>query len=113
MMAIAISNHVHPYAYMDDWEKLIETSLHEKEDCYCNLNMEDITDANYTLTKRVFKDFEMNNLEEYHDFYVQSDNILLPDVFEKFRKMCLEIYEFNPDSFLNAPGSVWQNNLYG
>ena len=54
MMAITIGNHVHPYAYMDDWEKLNETSLHEKKDCYCNLNMEDITDANYTPAKRVF-----------------------------------------------------------
>ena len=113
MMSITIDNHVHPYTYMDDWEKLNETSLHEKEDYYCNLNMEDITDANYTSTKRVFKDFEMNNLQEYHDFYVQSHKILSADVFDKFRKMCLEIYELNPDSFLNAPGLVWQNNLCG
>ena len=72
-----IGNHVHPYAYMDDWEKLNETSLHEKKDWYCNLNMEDITDANYTPAKRVFKDFEMNNLEEYHGFDVQSDKFFI------------------------------------
>ena len=75
--------------------------------------MEVITDANYTPAKRVFKDFEMTNLQEYHDFYVQSHKILLADVFDKFRKMCLEIYKLNPDSFLNAPDLVWQNNLYG
>ena len=39
--------------------------------------MEDITDANYTPAKRVFKDFEMNNLEEYHDFDVQSDKFFI------------------------------------
>ena len=29
---------------MDDWKKINETSLPEKEEFYSNLNMEDITD---------------------------------------------------------------------
>ena len=78
---------------MDDWEKFNETSLPEKEDFYSHLNMEDITDADYVHTKRVCKDFEIKNLGEYHDLYVQSDTLLLADVFENFRNMCLEIYE--------------------
>ena len=53
---------------MDDWEKLNETSLPEKEDFYCHLNMEDITNTDYAHAKRVCKDFELNNLGEYHDF---------------------------------------------
>ena len=76
---------------MDDWEKLNETTLPEKEDFYSHLNMEDITDADYAHTKRVCKDFEINNLQEYHNLYVQSDTLLLGDVFENFRNMCLEI----------------------
>ena len=43
---------------MDDWEKFNETSLPEKEDFYRHLNIEDITDADYAHTKRVFKDFK-------------------------------------------------------
>ena len=39
---------VYPYEYMDDWEKLNETALSEKEDFYSQLNMEHITDADYT-----------------------------------------------------------------
>ena len=38
---------VYHHEYMDDWEKFNETSLPEKEDFYSNLNMEDITDADY------------------------------------------------------------------
>ena len=49
--------------------------------------MEDITDADYGPTKRVSKDFEIKNLGEYHDFYLQSDTLLLADVFENFRNM--------------------------
>ena len=46
--------------------------------------MEDITDADYTHGKRVCKDFKINHLGKHHCFYVQSDTLLLADVFENF-----------------------------
>ena len=64
--------------------------------------MEDITDADYAHTKRVFKDFETKNLEEYHDLCVESDTLLLADAVEKFRNMCLEIYKLDPAKFLSV-----------
>ena len=70
--------------------------------------MESITDVDYMLAKRICKDFEIKNLGEYHEFYVQSDTLLLADVFENFRNMCLETYELDPARFLPAPGLVWQ-----
>ena len=73
--------------------------------------MEDIADADYAHAKRVCKDFEIKNLGEYHDLYVQSDTLLLADVFENFRNMCLEIYELDPAKFLPAPGLAWQAAL--
>ena len=87
---------VYPYEYMDDWEKLKETSLPEKEGFFNNLNMEDITDADYTHAKRVCKCFEIKDLGERHDLCVQRDTLLLADVFENFRNVCLKIYELDP-----------------
>ena len=69
------------YEYMDDWEKFNETLSPEKENY-----------ADYAHAKRVSKDFDIKNFGEYHDLYVQSDTLLLTDVFENFRSMCLEIY---------------------
>ena len=66
--------------------------------------MEDITDAGYVHVKRVCKDFEIKRLREYHNLYVQSDILLLAEVFENFRNICLEIYELDPAKFLSAPG---------
>ena len=63
--------------------------------------MEYLTDANYTLGKRVCKDFEIKNFGGYHDLHVQSDTLLLAGVFENFRK-CLEIHELDPPKFLSA-----------
>ena len=68
---------VYPYEYVDDREKFNETSLPEKEEFYNHLNMEDISDEDYTHAKRVCKDFEKKNLGEYHDLYIQSDTLLL------------------------------------
>ena len=48
---------------------------------------------------------------ECHDFYVQSNTLLLADVFENFQNICLEIYELDPARFLAAPGLAWQAAL--
>ena len=96
------------YEYMDDWEKFNETSLPEKEDFYSHLNMEDITDADYSHAKKVYKDFHRKKLGEYHDLYVQIDTVLLVDVFENLWNMCLEIYGLDPAKFLLAPALAWQ-----
>ena len=52
------------------------------------------------MEKKTCKDFEMKNLGEYHDLYLRSNVLLLANVFENFRKMCLKIYELNPAKFL-------------
>ena len=99
---------VYPYEYMDSWERFNETSLPDKEAFYSNLNMEDITDVDHRHAKRVFKSLNNKNLGDYHDLYVQSDTLLLADIFEKFRNICMEVYELDPAHFLSAPGLAWQ-----
>ena len=56
----------------------------------------------------MFKEFNIKNLGEYHDLYVQSDILLLADVFENFRNKCIEIYELHPAHFFSALGLAWQ-----
>ena len=96
---------------MDDWEKFNETSLTEKENFYCHINIKDITDENYAYAKKVCKDFEIKNSGEYHDLYVQSDPLLLADVFKNFRNMSLKIYKPVRAKILSAPGLAWQAAL--
>ena len=59
---LLLSKGVYLYEYMDDWEKFKETTLFEKEEFNRSLNMEDITDADYTHAKIVCKEFEIKNL---------------------------------------------------
>ena len=66
--------------------------------------MEDITDADQAHAKRICKDFELKKLGDYNNLYVQSDTLVLANVFRYFRNMCLEMYELAPAEFLYAPG---------
>ena len=101
---------VYPYDYMNDWERFNEIALPEKERFYNNLNMEDITDVDYAHATRVCRLWN-KNLGEYHDLYLKSDVLLLADVFEKFKKTCLQIYELDPAKFISASGLAWQAAL--
>ena len=98
---------VYPYEYMDNWERFNETSLPNKESFYSNLNMENIDDIDYRHGNNVFKRFKLKNPGKYHDLYVQSDTLLLVDVFENFRDTCLKVYELDPTHFLSLPGLAW------
>ena len=102
---------VYPYEYMDNWERFNETSLPSKESFYSDLNMENIDDIDYGHGNNIFNKFKLNNLGEYHDLYVQSDTLLLADVFENFRNKCLEVYQLDPAHFLSLPGLAWQSCL--
>ena len=93
---------------MDSWERFDENTIPPKEAFYSELNLENITDKDYEHVKKVWEAFEIKNLGEYHDLYVQCDTFLLADVFENFRNMCLNEYGLDPARFLSAPGLAWQ-----
>ena len=96
---------------MDEWNKFDEKGLPCKESFYSNLMMEDISDADYKHANNVFEKFNLNNLGDYHDFYVRRDTLLLPDVFENFSNACLNNYELDTAHFISLPGLAWQTCL--
>ena len=54
--------------------------------------------------KKVWEDFEIKRLGEYHDLHGQNDTLLLADVFENLRNKCIQLYEIDPADFLSALG---------
>ena len=73
--------------------------------------MEGITSVDYRHAKRVYKEFKLKSLGDYHDLYVKSDTLLTADIFENFRNNCIEIYELDPALVLSATGLAWQAGL--
>ena len=66
--------------------------------------MEDISDEDYAHAQKVWNVFEIENLGEYHNLCVESDTLLLADVYKIFRNMCLDKYELDSAYFVSAPG---------
>ena len=93
---------IYPYEYMNSLKKLKETQLPPKEAFYSRLNDEGISDENYTHVKKVWKMLEMKNPEDYHNLYNQVDVLLLADVFENFRDICIKNYDLDPAHYYTA-----------
>ena len=101
---------VYPYDYMDSFEKF-NSPLPTKEDFYSILNNKDISKEDYQHVKNVWNKFNLKNMGEYHDLYLKSDILLLVDVFENFRKTCLEYYKLDPCHYFTSPGLSWDAML--
>jgi hypothetical protein len=99
---------VYPYDHMDCVEKFEESTLPPKESFYNVLNDEQVSDEDYAHATSVFNSFACQNMGDYHDLYLMSDVILLTDVFENFRSVCLKAYNLDPCHFYTSPGLAWQ-----
>ena len=93
---------------MDSWDRFEKTTLPPASSFYSELNMFGVSDQDYEHTGKVWKDFEIANLGEYHDLYLRTDVILLANVFEAFRKVCLDNYGLDPAHFYTTPGLAWK-----
>ena len=92
---LSLKKGIYPYEYMDDWDRFNEEILPDKSDLYSSFNMEEISEIDYRHAKEVFNKFNIKNLEQYHDLHVQSDTLLLADVFYNFRDLCIKTYRLN------------------
>ena len=101
---------VYPYDYMDSFDKFND-QLPSKESFYSILNNEHITNEDYQHAQNVWKKFMLSNMGQYHDLYLKSDILLLADVFENFRRTCLQYYKLDPCHYFSSPGLSWDSML--
>ena len=85
---------VYPYDYMDSI--LID---------------EHISNEDYTHAQNVWNSFKLQTMGEYHDLYLKSDILLLADVFENFRRTCIQYYKLDPCHYFTSPGLSWDAML--
>lgn len=102
-MKLVTRKGVYPYEYTESWGKLLEITLPPKEDFYSTLTEEHIKDDEYKFAKDVWAKFNCQTLGEYSDLYLKIDVLLLADVFENFRNLCLSTYNLDPAFYYTAP----------
>ena len=98
---------IYPYNHIKSWESFEETELPSKECFYNDLDESHISDKDYEHAKNVWEKLDCKTLGDYHDIYLETDVILLADVFEKFRDTFLNTYGLDPAHYYTTPGYSW------
>ena len=98
---------VYPYEYIRSWDRFEETQVPPISAFYSNLNMSSISEEDYLHAQRVWKEFGIRDLGDYHDLYLRTDVVLLANMFEAFRDTCLKHYKLDPAHFYTSPGLAW------
>ena len=101
----------YPYEYMDDIEKLKDTKPPPQKAFYSKLTGKGINNYNYQHVLKVWKTLKVKTLKDYHGHYNKTDVLLLADVFENFRDICLKNYGLDPVYYYTAPGLAWDAML--
>ena len=104
---LLIRKGVYPYEYMDNWDKF-KGELPSIDKFSSKLNMSGISKEDYQHAKNIWDKFKLKNMGDYHDLYLEKDVILLANVFESFRKICIENYGLDPAHFYTALGLAWK-----
>ena len=105
---LLIRKGVYPYEYMDSWDKFEEKRLPSIDEFYSKLNMSGISEKDHSHACKVWNEFGLKNIGDYHDLYLETDVIILANVFESFWKVCLDNYGLDPAHFYTAPGLAWK-----
>ena len=97
----------YPYEYMDSIEKFNDPNPPPQKAFYSKLSGKGISKKDYNHVWNVWNTFKMKTFKEYHELYNKTDVLLLADVFENFRELCLKIYKLDPVHYFTAPGLAW------
>ena len=100
---LLIRKGVYPYDYMYNFERFNETELPPVNEFYSRLNDSDVDPKDYNHEQKVWRHFDIKNMGEYHDLYLQTDVILLADIFDNFRDVCLKNYKLDPTWYYTSP----------
>ena len=94
----------YPYEYMDGREKFRLTELRPMDAFYSSLSEETITPEENARMQKVWREFNVENMQQYHDLYLHLDVLLLADVFENFRQTSIMDYGLDPAHYYTLPG---------
>ena len=110
------------YEYMNSFERVYEEKLPARKYFYSSTKDGKIGDdskisdghisvKDYLMCEKIWDQFEMTNMGDYHDHYLKKDVLLSADVFEKFIATCLKFYGLDPCHYFSSPGLSWDAML--
>ena len=102
---------VYFYDYASSYSVFSEKVLPPKKSFFNQLKEEHISDEDYDKAQTVFKATNCKSLLDYMEIYVKTDTLILCDVFENFRDLCLNYYGIDPCHYMSLPAFAWDAML--
>ena len=70
-----------------------------------------MSDSDYQHANTVYTKMKRQTFKDYHLVYLKCDVLLLAEVFENFRRTCIQHYQLDPSNYISAPGPAWDAML--
>lgn len=102
---------IFPYEFIKSYESLNATSLPTRAEFYNSLCDSAVSNDDYAHAQDVWNHFKCKTMLDYSNLYLKTDVMLLTDIFENFRKICLVTYDLDPTHYYTAPGLSWDAML--
>ena len=94
------------YAYIDRRDKLLMTELLLIDAISCSLTEETIAPEKWERAQKVWREFGIENMQQYQDLYLNLDVLLLADVFENFRPTFILDYGIDSAHYYTLLGFI-------
>ena len=101
---LVFANGNYPYEYMGGRDNFLLTELPPIDTFYISLSEETITPEEYERAQKVWREFNIENMQQYHDLHLTIDVFLLADVFENFRQTSIMNYSLDPAHYYTILG---------
>ena len=101
----------YPYGWVDSIDKLYHKGLPPMEAFDNKLTQSKCTEEKYNHATHVYNELNCNSFLDYHMIYLKTDVLLLTDIFERFRQVCLNYYKLDPANYISAPSLAWDAML--
>ena len=112
----------YPYEYMNKFERFNEEKLSPRTYFFSSTKKGKVDDdgkisdghisiKDYLTCEKIWDNFKMKNMGNYHNHYFKKYVLLLTDVSEKFIDTCLKFYGLDPCHYFSSPGLSWDATL--
>ncbi|XP_061388725.1 uncharacterized protein LOC133323843 [Musca vetustissima] len=102
---------IFPYEYLTSFGKLTEQQLPPRTAFYNNLTDSECSEEDYKIAQEVWTHFGCKTIQEYMELYLKTDVLILTDIFESFRNLCMNIHKLDPCQYLTTPSLSWDAML--
>ena len=102
---------IFPYDFMDSFDRMDEDIPTDPKVYANDLTKEKLSKGDATFLAKLKEVFKLKTLRHLHDLYLETDVLLLSDVFEHFHRWSIVTYQLDPAHFLTAPSLSWMAAL--